>query len=303
MPFDARVIAATSRDLAALVREGKFREDLYYRLNVLPIRVPPLRERRADIPALVEVLVEDIALRNGTAPLGARRRRRWRCWPRSSWRGNIRELRNVLEQAAMRSDSQRDRRARMLEDVLRDAGIERLPPAPPPQRAAPAAARGRAAAARRAGGRGRARRRSRPRWRPPAATSWRRRRLLGISRAKLYERLELVMPEFQTIVRKSGKSTVWHCGQCPARGASKVALQIKHLRSWHGACIEAVRVCSPNRRQPCNDAPGSRSPRSPPPPRRRRWPASQAKEIRIAHIYSRTGPLEAYGKQTADRPA
>ena len=128
VPFDARVIAATSRDLAALVREGRFREDLYYRLNVLPIRVPPLRERRADIPTLVEVLGEDMALRNGTPPpelapdamalLSAQ-----------AWRGNIRELRNVLEQAAMRSDTHRIE-VRHLEEVLRDAGVERIAPAP-----------------------------------------------------------------------------------------------------------------------------------------------------------------------------
>jgi transcriptional regulator with PAS, ATPase and Fis domain len=126
--FDARVIAATSRDLGALVREGKFREDLYYRLNVLPIRVPPLRERRADIPALVEVLAEDMALRSGSAPpelsadavalLSAQ-----------SWRGNIRELRNVLEQAAMRSDSQHIEVAH-LQDVLRESGIKPIAPAP-----------------------------------------------------------------------------------------------------------------------------------------------------------------------------
>lgn len=124
--FDARVIAATSRDLAALVREGKFREDLFYRLNVLPIRVPPLRERRADIPALLEVLGEDMALRSGEQPpelapdalalLSAQ-----------TWRGNIRELRNVLEQAAMRSDSLTISRAQFVE-VLRDAGIEQVAP-------------------------------------------------------------------------------------------------------------------------------------------------------------------------------
>jgi DNA-binding NtrC family response regulator len=127
VPFDVRVIAATSRDLGALVREGRFREDLYYRLNVLPIRVPPLRERRSDIPALAEVLGEDMALRNGTPPpelssealalLSAQ-----------SWRGNIRELRNVLEQATMRSDSSR-LEAGQVEDVLRAAGIERIEPA------------------------------------------------------------------------------------------------------------------------------------------------------------------------------
>ena len=105
VPFNVRILAATSRDLAALVREGKFREDLFYRLHVLPVRVPPLRARRSDIPALVEALGEDLALRNGTAPP--------ELMPDAMallagqpWRGNIRELRNVLEQAVMRSDSQ-----------------------------------------------------------------------------------------------------------------------------------------------------------------------------------------------------
>jgi transcriptional regulator with PAS, ATPase and Fis domain len=124
--FDARVIAATSRDLAALVREGRFREDLYYRLNVLPVRVPPLRERRGDIPALVEALGEDMALRSGEPPpeltadalalLAAQH-----------WRGNIRELRNVLEQVAMRSDSQRID-ATQLERILRETGQENIAP-------------------------------------------------------------------------------------------------------------------------------------------------------------------------------
>ena len=122
LPFDARVIAATSRDLTRLVREGLFREDLFYRLNVLPIRVPPLRDRREDIPALVEVLGEDMALRSGTQPpelspealalLAAQR-----------WRGNIRELRNVLEQATMRSDSHQISEPQ-LASVLRESGME-----------------------------------------------------------------------------------------------------------------------------------------------------------------------------------
>jgi transcriptional regulator with PAS, ATPase and Fis domain len=188
IPFDARVIAATSRDLGALVREGRFREDLYYRLNVLPIKVPPLRERRPDIAALAEVLVEDIALRNGTAP--------FELSPEAvamlaaqHWRGNTRELRNVLEQAAMRSDTQHIEE-HQLEQVLREAGIERVPPAPPLplQRAQPArnplrplaeqiaeVERQAIQAALEATGGNKV-----------AAA-----RLLGISRAKLYERLEL----------------------------------------------------------------------------------------------------------------
>src|SRR3954462_4407267 len=122
--FDARVIAATSRDLGALVREGKFREDLYYRLNVLPIRVPPLRERRDDIPTLVEVLGEDMALRNGVPPP--------ELTPEAlalliaqTWRGNIRELRIVMEPAPMPSNTHRIA-APNLEDVLREGGVQRV---------------------------------------------------------------------------------------------------------------------------------------------------------------------------------
>ena len=124
IPFDARVIAATSRDLSRLVREGGFREDLFYRLNVLPIRVPPLRERREDIAALLEVLGEDVALRSGTLPpeLSAPALALMEAQP---WRGNIRELRNVLEQAAMRNDSQRIE-VEQLEAVLRESGVQHV---------------------------------------------------------------------------------------------------------------------------------------------------------------------------------
>ena len=183
--FDARVIAATSRDLAALVRDGKFREDLFYRLNVLPIRVPPLRERRGDIQALVEVLAEDMALRSGTAPpeLGADA---MALLSAQTWRGNIRELRNVLEQAAMRTDSNQIGVAE-LEAVLRESGIEQIAPpavAAHPQRRATdlrplaeqvAEVERQAIEAALAHTRG---------------NKFAAAKLLGISRAKLYERLE-----------------------------------------------------------------------------------------------------------------
>ena len=124
VPFDARLIAATSRDLATAVREGRFREDLYYRLNVLPIRVPPLRERRSDIPALVEALGDDVALRNG-APLPDITPDAMDVLCAQYWRGNIRELRNVLEQTAMRSDASSIDTA-VLQQVLREAGVEHV---------------------------------------------------------------------------------------------------------------------------------------------------------------------------------
>ena len=131
VPFDARVIAATSRDLVKLVREGSFREDLFYRLNVLPIRVPALRDRREDIAALVEALGEDMALRSGDQPpeLSADA---LALLAAQHWRGNIRELRNVLEQATMRGESHHIT-AGQLEAVLREAGVEQVAPALPAQ--------------------------------------------------------------------------------------------------------------------------------------------------------------------------
>jgi transcriptional regulator with PAS, ATPase and Fis domain len=189
VPFDARVIAATSRDLAALVREGRFREDLYYRLNVLPVRVPPLRDRRADIPALVEALGEDMALRSGEAPpeltpdalalLAAQH-----------WRGNIRELRNVLEQVTMRSDSQRIDAAQ-LERILREAGQEKI--AAPEKISAAAAESDEGATLLRPLARQIAELERKAIAAAMAATGGNKlasSRLLGISRATLYERLE-----------------------------------------------------------------------------------------------------------------
>jgi transcriptional regulator with PAS, ATPase and Fis domain len=100
---DVRIVAATSRDLAAMVAAGTFRADLYYRLNVLPIRLPALRERLADLEALVESLSEDIARRSGL-PARSVSPEALALLARRPWPGNIRELRNTLEQAALMTD-------------------------------------------------------------------------------------------------------------------------------------------------------------------------------------------------------
>ena len=97
---DVRVIAATHRDLASMVRSGTFREDLYFRLAAVPIDVPPLRERTDDVPLLFTVFLEQFCRRNGRAPLSVdsdvfARLRAYR------WPGNIRELRNVAEQMSV----------------------------------------------------------------------------------------------------------------------------------------------------------------------------------------------------------
>jgi len=103
---DVRVIAATSRELKTLAAEGRFREDLYYRLNVLPIRLPALRERIGDLEALAENLLEAIAARTGM-PQRELAASALAVLAAHHWPGNVRELRNVLEQAAMLTDNAR----------------------------------------------------------------------------------------------------------------------------------------------------------------------------------------------------
>jgi formate hydrogenlyase transcriptional activator len=104
IPLDVRVLAATHRDLQKLVNEGKFRQDLFYRLNVVPIRMPSLRERAADIPMLVEYFI---------ARFGKKVGKKFRRIEKKSlevlqtydWPGNVRELQNVIERTVILSDS------------------------------------------------------------------------------------------------------------------------------------------------------------------------------------------------------
>jgi formate hydrogenlyase transcriptional activator len=93
---NVRVIAATSRDLQTMVKESKFREDLFYRLNVFPIVLPPLRERREDIPALVWHILKDLGQRMGRS-IEVVNTSTMRDFQKYSWPGNVRELRNVIE--------------------------------------------------------------------------------------------------------------------------------------------------------------------------------------------------------------
>jgi PAS domain S-box-containing protein len=99
---DVRVIAATNRDLQACVRDGRFREDLYYRLNVFPIGLPPLRERHDDIGLLATALARKLSQRMGRTlePLSEECIRRLQAY---NWPGNVRELQNVIERAVITS--------------------------------------------------------------------------------------------------------------------------------------------------------------------------------------------------------
>jgi len=106
VPVDVRVIAATNKDLAEEIRAGRFREDLYFRLNVIPFQVPPLRERREDVPLLARHFMEALSAEHG------RRAREiapevLRLLSQLPWPGNVRELRNVIERLVIMAPGER----------------------------------------------------------------------------------------------------------------------------------------------------------------------------------------------------
>jgi chemotaxis protein methyltransferase CheR len=116
---DVRVIAATNRDLEAQVRKGEFREDLFYRLNVFPLTVPPLRERVEDIPLLAEYFIGKASRRLGKSinilPTSVVNSLKNHPWP-----GNVRELENVIERAVINSSGPKLRLAEELVSLQRD---------------------------------------------------------------------------------------------------------------------------------------------------------------------------------------
>ncbi len=95
---DVRIISATNRSLKKLVEEGKFREDLYYRLNVINIHIPPLRERKEDIPVLVDYFLGELNQKLGKGIKGVEKEV-LSLFKRLPWKGNVRELKNVMERA------------------------------------------------------------------------------------------------------------------------------------------------------------------------------------------------------------
>lgn len=102
--IDARVVAATVRDLEAEVKEGRFREDLFYRLNIIPIDIPPLRERRSDIPGLIEVFIDRYATKYSKAIEGISKDATTKLLS-YGWPGNVRELENLIERGVILEDS------------------------------------------------------------------------------------------------------------------------------------------------------------------------------------------------------
>src|SRR5262249_31148894 len=103
--IDVRILAATNRDLKKEIEAGRFREDLYYRLNVIELHIPPLRERREDIPLLVEHLVQRHNQEMNKAYKGADNAT-MKLLMSLPWKGNVRELDNVLERAMILGDGE-----------------------------------------------------------------------------------------------------------------------------------------------------------------------------------------------------
>ncbi|MDP2273905.1 MAG: sigma-54 dependent transcriptional regulator [Archangium sp.] len=126
---DVRVVAATNRDLRAEVAQGRFREDLFYRLHVVPVTMPPLRERKGDVPLLARLFLVRCAARHGIDP-PALSREAMALLSAHAWPGNVRELANVMEGAALLT-----RREVLEADDVRSVLPAAAPAAPTPPRA------------------------------------------------------------------------------------------------------------------------------------------------------------------------
>ena len=118
---NVRVVAASNQNLGALVREGRFRSDLYYRLKVVEIELPPLRDRPGDIPLLAQHFVRELAARHGGAVSGVSSAALL-FLSRYHWPGNVRELRNVLERAMLLSESNQVMPADLPEEIIEAPG-------------------------------------------------------------------------------------------------------------------------------------------------------------------------------------
>jgi DNA-binding NtrC family response regulator len=126
---DVRILAASNRNLEQLIRDGRFREDLFYRLNVVKIEIPPLRDRRADIPALAMFFLQRYAQENGKKLEGfsADALAQMLAYP---WPGNVRELENVVERAVVLSDGTRVERHHLPGSIAPAERDDVLPPVP-----------------------------------------------------------------------------------------------------------------------------------------------------------------------------
>jgi transcriptional regulator with GAF, ATPase, and Fis domain len=191
-PATARIIAATNRNLRRAAAEGLFREDLYYRLRVFPIEVPPLRARREDIEPIARLLLSRACARTGRVlRLSPEAVRVLLSYP---WPGNVRELENALEFGATVAQGQMLQPEDLPPEILEEAGAPQAPAAREPRRAAP-----RSRAVERAGGAHPRPRSARSRYQDPdaildalEANSWNRiatAQALGMSRSTLWRRM------------------------------------------------------------------------------------------------------------------
>ena len=126
MPVDLRIIAATNSNLSNLVEEKSFREDLYYRLNVIPIHLPPLRERKEDIPELVDFFINKYNTLHNKAYIQGVDPDALKVFESYSWPGNVRELENVIERAVVLESEQKIRKISLPDELLGQLSPDRI---------------------------------------------------------------------------------------------------------------------------------------------------------------------------------